>query len=206
MGPTLISDLSNNLLYSKTNKHSSTNTEVNDKYKLRVWIDKNVDASAWTKDTKNQYKFRIGLKSEKVKSLEYVYSNISGVSIGDSLDSISNNAEDYVSLGSTFFKHNLNENKIITSNELCLVDNSPLLCLDGGSSNHFEENKKILLDYYGESSCNVSSTEIKCYYTTLSTAAYSNDIVEHSRGHVKYIVTGLGETKKYFDSVEGSEN
>ena len=67
VGPTLISDLSNNLLYSKTNKHSSTNTEVNDKYKLRVWIDKNVDASAWTKNTKNQYKFKIGLKSEEVE-------------------------------------------------------------------------------------------------------------------------------------------
>ena len=65
--PTLISSLNNNLLYSKTNKHSSTNTEVNDKYKLRVWIDKNVDASSWTKDTKNQYKFKIGLKSEEVE-------------------------------------------------------------------------------------------------------------------------------------------
>ena len=65
VGPTLISDLNNNLLYSKTNTHSSTNTEVNDKYKLRVWIDKNVDASSWTKDTKNQYKFKIGIKSEE---------------------------------------------------------------------------------------------------------------------------------------------
>ena len=64
---TLISNLNNNLLYSKTNKHSSTNTEINDKYKLRVWIDKNVDASSWTKDTKNQYKFKIGLKSEEVE-------------------------------------------------------------------------------------------------------------------------------------------
>ena len=63
--PTLISNLNNSLLYSKTNKHSSTNTEINDKYKLRVWIDKNVDASNWTKDTKNQYKFKIGLKSEE---------------------------------------------------------------------------------------------------------------------------------------------
>ena len=58
--PTLISNLNNSLLYSKTNKHSSTNTEINDKYKLRVWIDKNVDASNWTKDTKNQYKLKIG--------------------------------------------------------------------------------------------------------------------------------------------------
>ena len=67
VGPTLISNLSNNLLYSKTNTHSSTNTEVNDKYKLRVWIDKNVDASSWTKDTKNQYKFKIGIKSEETE-------------------------------------------------------------------------------------------------------------------------------------------
>ena len=65
--PTLISNLNNSLLYSKTNNHSSTNTEVNDKYKLRVWIDKNVDASSWTKDTKNQYKFKIGIKSEETE-------------------------------------------------------------------------------------------------------------------------------------------
>ena len=70
VGPTLISNLSNNLLYSKTNTHSSTNTEVNDKYKLRVWIDKNVDASNWTKDTKNQYKFKIGINSEEVEVAE----------------------------------------------------------------------------------------------------------------------------------------
>ena len=68
--PTLISSLNNNLLYTKTNTHSSTNTEVNDKYKLRVWIDKNVDASAWTKDTKNQYKFKIGINSEEVEVAE----------------------------------------------------------------------------------------------------------------------------------------
>ena len=68
--PTLISNLSDNLLYSKTNNHSSTNTEINDKYKLRVWIDKNVDASSWTKDTKNQYKFKIGINSEEVEVAE----------------------------------------------------------------------------------------------------------------------------------------
>ena len=68
--PTLISDLNNNLLYTKTNTHSSTNTEVNDKYKLRVWIDKDVDASSWTKDTKNQYKFKIGIKSEETEVAE----------------------------------------------------------------------------------------------------------------------------------------
>ena len=65
--PTLISNLSNKLLYTKTNKHSSSKTEIKDMYKLRVWIDQNVDSSSWTKDSKFEYKFKIGLNSEEVE-------------------------------------------------------------------------------------------------------------------------------------------
>ena len=65
--PTLISNLSDKLLYTKTNSHSSSKTEIKDMYKLRVWIDQNVDSSNWTKDSKFEYKFKIGLKSEEVK-------------------------------------------------------------------------------------------------------------------------------------------
>ena len=65
--PTLISGLDNNKIYSKTNKHSSNKTEVTDKYKLRVWVDSNVDASNWDQDTKLEYKFKVGLKSEEVE-------------------------------------------------------------------------------------------------------------------------------------------
>ena len=65
--PTLISNLSNKLLYTKTNNHSSSKTEIKDMYKLRVWIDQNVDSSSWTKDSKFEYKFKIGLNSEEVE-------------------------------------------------------------------------------------------------------------------------------------------
>ena len=67
VSPTLISGLDNKLIYSKTNKHSSNKTEVTDKYKLRVWVDSNVDASNWDQSTKLEYKFKVGLKSEEVE-------------------------------------------------------------------------------------------------------------------------------------------
>ena len=67
VSPTLISGLDNKLIYSKTNKHSSNKTEVTDKYKLRVWVDSNVDASSWDQSTKLEYKFKVGLKSEEVE-------------------------------------------------------------------------------------------------------------------------------------------
>ncbi len=67
LAPSLISDLNNKILYSKINKHSNTTTEITDKYKLRVWLDKEVDISNWTKETKLEYKFKIGVKSEETE-------------------------------------------------------------------------------------------------------------------------------------------
>ena len=67
--PTLISSLDSNKIYSKTNKHSSTNTKITDKYKLRVWVDSNVDASSWDDSTKLEYKFKIDVSGEQT---EYV--------------------------------------------------------------------------------------------------------------------------------------
>ncbi len=65
VGPTLISNLSNYNLYSKVNSHTEDSLEIKDKYKIRVWIDENVDSSSWNENTKIQYKFRIGLSSEE---------------------------------------------------------------------------------------------------------------------------------------------
>ena len=100
LGPTLISDLSNNLLYTKTNTHSSTKTEINDKYKLRVWIDKDVDVSSWTKDTKNQYKFKIGIKSEEANSLNGVDTLIKKEG-SDGLEKIVHSADSSLQIGAT---------------------------------------------------------------------------------------------------------
>ena len=51
------------VIYTKTNSHTNTSKEVKDKYKLRIWLDKDVDISNWNKDTKLEYKFRIDVKT-----------------------------------------------------------------------------------------------------------------------------------------------
>ena len=59
-----IGDISKDyVLYTKTNSHTNTSKEIKDKYKLRIWLDKNVDVSDWNKDTKLEYKFRIDVKT-----------------------------------------------------------------------------------------------------------------------------------------------
>lgn len=42
-----------------THIHTTANTSSTTKYRLKMWVDKNVDASSWTKDTKNQYKLKV---------------------------------------------------------------------------------------------------------------------------------------------------
>ena len=61
ISPTKISDLSDYSLYSKVNVHSKTITKLTDKFKLRVWIDEDTDASNWDSNTKLEYKFKIGV-------------------------------------------------------------------------------------------------------------------------------------------------
>ena len=70
VGPTLISNLSNYNLYSKVNSHTESTTEIKDRYKIRVWIDENVDSSSWNESTKIQYKFRIGVNSNEISILD----------------------------------------------------------------------------------------------------------------------------------------
>lgn len=43
-----------------THSHATADSTKTTKYRLRMWIDSKVDASSWTKDTKNQYKLKIG--------------------------------------------------------------------------------------------------------------------------------------------------
>ena len=59
ISPTKISDLSDYSLYGKTNTHSKDLTKITDKFKLRVWIDEDTDASNWDNNTKLEYKFKI---------------------------------------------------------------------------------------------------------------------------------------------------
>ena len=64
LGPTKISSLKNYSLYSKTNSHNKNNQIVKDKYKIRIWLDKDVDVSNWNKDTKYEYKFKINVNDK----------------------------------------------------------------------------------------------------------------------------------------------
>ena len=63
--PTLVSDLDNYVLYTKTNLHNTSNYEYRDKYKLRIWIDNSVTGEGWTESTKLQYNFKIGVESNQ---------------------------------------------------------------------------------------------------------------------------------------------
>ena len=76
VGPTLISNLSNYSLYSKVNSHTGSITEIKDRYKIRVWIDENVDSSSWNESTKIQYKFRIGVNSNEIATLDTSEANM----------------------------------------------------------------------------------------------------------------------------------
>ena len=91
VAPTLISNLTNYKLYTGKHSHDTTHETVQDKFKLRAWIDGAVDASNWNQDTKLQYKFKIGLTSEEKQKSSYpsvVYRyGTNGVKLGDSIGS-----------------------------------------------------------------------------------------------------------------------
>ena len=66
IAPTKITGLGDNyILYNDINKHSKTNTKQTDKFKLRVWIDEDVETGSWDENTKLEYKFKIGVKSPR---------------------------------------------------------------------------------------------------------------------------------------------
>ena len=67
--PTKVSEISSDyVIYTKINSHDSTNENIKDKYKLRVWIDGETDTSDWNITEKHQYKFKIGVKTKLKES------------------------------------------------------------------------------------------------------------------------------------------
>ena len=97
--PTLISSLDSNKIYSKTNKHSSTNTKITDKYKLRVWVDSNVDASSWDQDTKLEYKFKIDVVFSEVKVVKTGVETLVSKVGTDGLEKITHEANSDLQIG-----------------------------------------------------------------------------------------------------------
>lgn len=57
--PTLISDLNDYSLYKKYHIHDEQQEKVISKYKLKIWIDKDADASNWNENTKLEYQAKI---------------------------------------------------------------------------------------------------------------------------------------------------
>mgnify|MGYP004663841807 FL=1 len=60
--PTKVSDLKNYNLIEKTNHHSANKSIISNKYRLKVWLDKNYDIFT---GKEMQYKFKIGVKVEQ---------------------------------------------------------------------------------------------------------------------------------------------
>ena len=70
-GVSLVSQLNNYKLYKNIHSHDSTHEEIQDRFRLRVWVAGDVDASSWNSSTKLQYKFKIGLSSEELQQSSY---------------------------------------------------------------------------------------------------------------------------------------
>ena len=66
--PTVISDLTNYVLYTNTQTHSLSNEVVQHKFKLRAWINEELmdDAANWGTSTKLQYKFKINVTGTEI--------------------------------------------------------------------------------------------------------------------------------------------
>ena len=69
--PTKISELNNYKLYVGAHSHNSQNELIQDKFKLKVWIDesKTEDARSWDINTKLQYKFKLGIRANETNAL-----------------------------------------------------------------------------------------------------------------------------------------
>ena len=78
IGPLKISQLENYNLYEDVNIHSKENNVQVDKYRIRVWIDSEVDASSWDENTKLEYKFKIGVGASENQGKYTVTYNANG--------------------------------------------------------------------------------------------------------------------------------
>ena len=178
VAPTLISNLTNYKLYTGKHSHDATHETVQDKFKLRAWIDGAVDASSWTSLTKLQYKFKIGLTSEEKEKSAYpsvVYRyGTNNVNIGGSITGF-DYTEDYTSLNKNFFlKHNISDNGEVESSEVCYIKDNNLYCLKAGDGAAYSESISILQSSFGESNCSITPFNINCLVSGLY--AEANDL------------------------------
>ena len=71
--PTLVSNLNNYELTKGFHDHDSSHVTVQNKYRLKVWIDQSAetDAQSWTPTTKIQYKFKLGVTAEDQQTVRH---------------------------------------------------------------------------------------------------------------------------------------
>lgn len=185
LAPTLIDDLNNYVLYGKTNSHNSTTTKIQDKYKLRAWIDEDVLVNDWNENTRLQYKFKIGVtEKQETSASNAVYSRSTTVSLGATKDSISGYTTDYTTLGrNNFLKHNIGSDNTVESQEVCYLLSGTMYCLIGGDGRvNFETNKTTLLESFGEENCSVDSDIVNCSASGLNARATDYGDVDASDG------------------------
>ncbi len=60
----LVSSLLNYNLYTASHKHTKTISSVTTNYRLRAWIDYNVDSSKWNSSSQYEYKFRVNVNGD----------------------------------------------------------------------------------------------------------------------------------------------
>ncbi len=75
VSPVKLSELNNFNLYSTKHTHKKGGTKITSKYVLKAWIDKDVVASDWYKEYKNnntkyQYKFRVNVNGEGAEYID----------------------------------------------------------------------------------------------------------------------------------------
>ena len=198
LAPTLISNLSNYKLYKGTHSHDATHNKVQDKFKLRVWIDQNVDASSWNENTKLQYKFKIGISSSEHVDVpgQYTLSWTNSTQIGQTIPNdvtIYSSAQDAMNawtdyIGETrpfYLKHILNGNNEIEESYVEFVvteqmaQNNPGMvagtyALKGGDSGaSFVDNAKTIYDAFGGVGCYLDGNPGGNPYTTTPTSYFN---------------------------------
>lgn len=72
VAPTLVSNIitsgnSGTLLANVSKSHTTANQTLTDRYRLRMWIAQDVDASSWTSATKYQYKLKVSANGTLVQ-------------------------------------------------------------------------------------------------------------------------------------------
>ncbi len=107
------------------------------------------------------------VKGDGMKISSVVYRNTEDkLNIGDSIEGIST-GPNYQGLGNRFLKHEIVDNKIISS-EACFIKDGNMHCL---KPNEYETSKAKLLEVFGEDECDVYDSDVYCYASSADAGA-----------------------------------